>query len=730
MSWLLGGIFSISLFLTLAYGAPQETTPSDSKQSSLDRAPASADYYHGSFRLLEESERWLASPEAQRWTQTTLWTKLQAEIERAWTERRGRMAQVRAVLENQNVREALIFLRDLASQDMFVMVDGSLSETLTRLAVVQKQVYLLEDPSLPTEEKAELIYQWIDELLPDYHLPTIVLGARFGDTDRALNKVDEIEGLIRFGLSMQPSLSEVTKRLMRIEDARGTRIRWQLVGSEIPWDSLPTNEIFDEESMARLRELVSDKQLTLTLGMVDGYFLLAAGGDEDPWVEREPLASLSQHPNLMLLDSYQQRSLTHVTYVSDALSKSYYEIALDGFFLKNVRRVIGPAMAQLDADSELHEWLVSVIDDCNWFDSIIGELVPEARGFTSITYPTETGWEVVTQLRTEPVLLDASRPLRALQHVADPPLLLLDLRLQEHPEYFKSVRSIANRIRDRIEEFCEIESDDIPPEMRVAVRAALEFWPPLRKLADAWQERFLPSMDGEHAVMVHTGFLKSKQWHPDLPVSDVELPIPEIAILTGIRDQEQWIAGLREVRAALNDVVAIIRRLNTHAIPEEYQIPLPSRSQSDGIATYSYPIPDNCPAPTEMSPRLSIGDGWSITSYSDGQTQSIRVPSGAISIGNGLFNPSVEIGTAAYVDLGGLAHMLTPWIRYGLSTIQSDLDADLPIADGDTEIRVTLTGNDVLEFWRVLEYAGQWSSIRQFDGENGSISHAVYTKYP
>ncbi len=60
-----------------------------------------------------------------------------------------------------------------------------------------------------------------------------------------------------------------------------------------------------------------------------------------------------------------------------------------------------------------------------------------------------------------------------------------------------------------------------------------------RPMADLWEHEFMPAMkDGQPAWVLNGGNLLSKQWVKDMPPSTSELPLPEIALVTGVSDRE------------------------------------------------------------------------------------------------------------------------------------------------------------------------------------------------
>ncbi|MCU0709858.1 MAG: hypothetical protein MUF23_16365 [Pirellula sp.] len=707
LAWVLGPSLG-----NVAYGQLEQT--------SVAKLTSDVDLYVGIFRLQEQWQHLAQSPTFRQLRDSRLYAAIESEFMTAWSERRGAMSRLRAVLENRNTQEALRFVEDVISKDFFFAADGTLSDFLRRSAQVQRRVHLLSDPSISDEEKADLIYQWIDELGPDWKLPTLVLGGAISDNERALSKVDEVEGLLRLGLGARPELKEALKYLKRIEDGRGSRIQWILPLANLPWDSIPTNEIFDSESLDRLREVLSDKNIVITVGILDGRFILSLSGNPDPLPAVDFEKSLFQHPHLGLVREHQDRSVTGIRYVSDPLAQATFDLNLRDFFSKFANSFVRPNTYDMP-DSDYKEWLLTCLDDAGWVDSAIEAHVPAARGLTEVQFITDDGWESQLHQRSVDVVFDGSKPLRGLQFFGAEPLVVLNVRLANHPEYFATARSIVRRIKSRLDDLTEVDSDDLPdPRWKELAELVHSAWPTVTRATDLWQQQILPTMNGEHVFVLHSGNVTSQQWHPKLPVSDVPLPIPEVSILTGIRDREAWIQAIRNARDLTQQTLNAVSASATAP-----QIPIPQRTDSNGLTTWGFPIPDDCPAPKSMMPRLIVGNDWSLITYSDSQAREMMASSEP-SIGLSLFRTDLPAAKAAWIDLGGLAKIETPWIDYALKQFKSALEDPTVITVFDTAFTINLQAEDILNAWRCLEVSGQMASWTTAQGDGSSLTRAMY----
>ena len=239
---------------------PETQTPNEAAvPDSWNWVPAQVDFYWGGHQISTQLEQLESSSTVTRLRETKLWASVSELFLKEWKDRKSDLARAKAILDNPSARDVRKFLFDIASEDLFVVVDDHLSKSLAHWNAIQPDIERLVDPKLPTELRAEIIARWIDERLPDYQIPTMILGGKFSDTNAALSKIDEVEGLLRLGLAAVPDLRPFFKFLKRIEDPRGNRLTWTLNSEVIPWDSIPETDFLDRESLDSLRRELEGK---------------------------------------------------------------------------------------------------------------------------------------------------------------------------------------------------------------------------------------------------------------------------------------------------------------------------------------------------------------------------------------------------------------------------------------------------------------------------------------
>ena len=742
--------FSIAFFsiasLVVGNSVPKAIAQESAEIVSLKLAPIDADIYSVSLRMQEQWDRFLAGPVVKEFFEISAVENAMEQVRSEWSQRNGVGFNLRIFLENPNSKEALAFLKDLLSTEVFLLGDKNVSrwyDAQGKLNTEFRSLSLSSNDS--AEEKAGAIVTKAVEITDALTIPTLVIGARCKEEDLALGKLDQLEALLQFGVASSSEGALILKHLDRIDDARGNRLQLRLDGTQIPWDSIPTNEAFDEEAKDNVREIVEKKSITVTIGMLDGCFILGLSPSAKALLELGKGKSILEHPDMQPVRAALSRPLTSVSYSSDAMAKATFEATLNNFFSRNVSANIAQFLPLLNEDSEIRDLVTDLVSDCYWLDESIANLVPEFKGTTSLSYLTADGWERHDYTRTKDVVSDASSPLISLEHMGGDPMMFVAGRLQDRPEYFQLSRKIVQKLKTRFDEACELDWSQVISDNEPVVNSlwpgmnwdsaelnenidtmkdtADTFWPYLVRLADTWEKKILPAMTGEHAIVLSSGNLAARQWFKDMPPSVDPLPLPELAVVSGIKNKSMYLDACEDLFKICDEIVESLREQEPESIPVDYKVPRPIKSESKLGEKYGYAIPADCPVPKEMMPQVLFAGDYMIKSYSDKQSE-VLAGVNRLLIGEGIIVPSAKQSSASYVDLGRIFEFARPWVRYalieGMESIEDSLlDASLPN-------NYDLTGTDLLSAWEVLSKIGEFSSVTEPWPTGGSHMRSVY----
>lgn len=728
-------VWALGACLSLNCSFAQEPSTSDKLKSpgSWSWAPAQADFFWGIHHVDQQIERFQQSSFAQAVTKTSLWNKTNELFLKEWKDRKSDLATWRARLDNPAAREIRAFLYDVVSQDIFLYADENLSRSVEQWNLIAPAVERLSDRETRNEDKAEIVARWVDELVPQVQLPTLMLAGRFSNLDRALARVDEIEGAIRLGITFVPDIGFLFKNLRRVEDKRGNRLEWRITADMFPWDQIPETDILDRETIQDLRKACADKTISFSFGTLDDYFCVVISGDKD-WQNRfgsesklmdlrEIQPMISEATQGSALSTSRSGLITSTYHTSDSVVAAFQKFLLDGFFRKIARLVILPILEQQPAESDSAAWLTSVLDDAAWLDDRIGRHVVRYRGASRVAWLSDQSAESVQIDRTPMHLMDSTKPLEGIRRVGTDPLLILNLRLSAHPEYFGTAREIVRRAKSSFDEFMQISDTAI----RVAPwkpiqNQLLANWPTVVALTEDWQRRILPNLNGEHLVLVQSGGLQSKRWLPMIGESSALLSVPEAALASGIDNSEEFGAGS----------ISIVNKLGSLLGSYGIYPPVPPRlAQSTEWSLGTLPQSFADPEVGTFQGILATGKKWNWLGYSKTQwerfAQADAMPTMAPDVLLGFDETRGALASAALIDLGALSQLGNSWAQFLLENADLDNEGYLRLPPTSTGRSLQVTQDEINEFLECLNSLGRLTSFSKSTEQGDTLSRSRYT---
>lgn len=728
---------------------PETQTPGEATvPDSWHWVPAQVDFYWGGHQISTQFERLESSSTVTRLRETKLWASVSELFLKEWKDRKSDLARAKAILDNPSARDVRKFLFDIASEDLFLIVDDHLSKSLAHWNAIQPDIERLVDPKLPTELRAEIIARWIDERLPDYQIPTMILGGKFSDTNAALSKIDEVEGLLRLGLAAVPDLRPFFKFLKRIEDPRGNRLTWTLNSEVIPWDSIPETDFLDRESLDSLRRELEGKTFQCSIGTVDQYFCFVLGGDPN-WIERVgseqcfktiPAMEGLRKEYASIRDANSSASgiasasgITSTYYTSDAMVQGFQTLLLDGFFRKLSRAVLMPMLETYPKESDTAEWLTSLLDDAGWIDERIGRVVPRFRGIAQCGWIDDFGFQSLRIDRNPPYVLQAAAPLEAFNNIDSSPLLLLDLKLAQHPEFLDVTKDIVRRMRERLRESTKLADARWDKVGSGQAYALLEsYWPLVETVTEIWEKQILPGWQGEHCVVVQAESIDATQWSSMFAGSEQPLRVPEIAWISRLEKRDDWERGIIAVARAI-----VERHPLWGEIAAQQLTAWTYEADRMLTAWHRWSLPVDIPMLTDKAtlplPTLADHPRWSWLGYTPEQWEGYarRVDRGGAREGATpgwiiVEDPSVSLATYAHVDIGGWGRLLIPWVEYAINRVPRRESGLLAIPPTKAGRRLDISVEDINEFARQASEFGVLSSWSWRTSEGATQSRSVY----
>ncbi|MFM8215412.1 MAG: hypothetical protein ACKN82_12310, partial [Pirellula sp.] len=452
--------------------------------------------------------------------------------------------------------------------------------------------------------------------------------------------------------------------------------------------------LLDRETLQDLRSACKDKSLTFSIGLLDEYFCVVISGDKD-WESRfgkdshmdelpEIQSLVSNHLNKHVRDRGLDRALVTSTYhTSDRAVSAFQTFLLDGFFRKIARTALLPMIDQQPAESDTAAWLVSVLDDASWLDDRIGQHVVRYRGATRLAWLSKMVLESVQIDRTPMHLMDSTQVLEGIRRIGDDPLLVLNLRLGSHQEYFQTARAIVRRVKSNFEELMLIKDPeaDLGP-LRPIHQQLQAIWPMVVTITEEWQKRILPNLNGEHLVLVQSDGLGNP------------LPLPEVALVSGISNPDELGAGTASIVNAVGSLLGSL-----------------------GVST-------------PLSPHLHQTQRWNWLGNSKTQWQAFveadKQPLDQAQRLLGFEETKGPLASAALIDFGRLSRLENLWLAGLLDQAPVDTEGNLSIPATASGRRLSITPAEVKEFLACMEALGRLTSFSKSDDQGRTLSRSWY----
>jgi hypothetical protein len=722
MGRMLKGISRFLLVCCLAVGFIQSAQAIDlTKESGLQFAPHDADFFGSTLRLNEQFQGIASSKFVQELLKTPYIQKAIDKFGGQWESRDGEIGRFRNNLENPAIESLLKLGRDMISEEVFVIGDGTWSEFFLEVSSLSNDATKVIESSGP-EATVEFFLNLPKAELDAIPVPGFVVGFKLSDPNLLMNKLDELEGILRFGLAALPPAQPLLEGLERVQDSKGPRLAWTLKSDMIPWELIPRPDDTTAAIVEKIQDSLEDRQICFTLGALKEYLIIGISENAEAIGQLGDGDGLAKHPHMKPVLDRANEKITSIGYASDLLAAAQFEVQLNNYFSRQL--VPQYKLAEIQYGNIPPEF-ESIPDDLAWLDEQIAQHVPEQKGQTAVSFMNDKGNETWVYSRTKNVVFDSSKPLSILNQLGGDPMAMLAVRLQDHPEYFATARRIVRKVKEYLDLVPDLDilSEDERAQWEVGLEKG---WPILVDLADLWENEFMPSMkDGQHAWVLGGGNLSSKQWFKDMPPSNHDLPLPEIALVTGLSDRDGMSNAFKHLFEILDGVVEIARELDPEKVPSSYSIPRPTRDESVSTnARYVYPIPDDCPVPKSMALQALLGDKFMISAYSDKQVDELS-KSKSLSIGQGILQSKQNCSSVAYFDFGRIAAYVKPWVVYSIETNAGELESTIVPEDDKTP---ELKGSDIVGIWDAFQHFGKAFSVSFQEKDGTTVTRSVITE--
>ncbi len=672
-----------ALLLSLAIlGSPTAIPAAELPGKSLDWAPADAAVYVGSFRGREEWRRLADSRAWKKLAELPLAQHFRQQVHTALTDPNSQLYMAGQLLQLPENQELLALLADLFGQEHFFYGSaelGALAELAaeingaSRFAPVMQALQRAsadeddDDSEEFSDAQARIvaILEVLNDGRDDLDVPTLMFGFRLSNSERAKTQLKRLEVLANLALAQ----NEDWKGRFRRQTFDGADyLTLSLEGDQIPWDQIPFSEFETEPGeYDELVEALQELELKISLGVRDDFLLLCLSPSFEPLEKLGDGPALRTRPEVERLEPYGDRPVTGISYMSQDFMQHVGANAQDMTELAAAGR---EALEELDVDddarAELGRDLDSVAAD-------LKTLIPPAGAVSAIQFSNATGYESFTFDFGQQPWLVTDQPLGLLSHVGGSPLLAWTVRGRSDPAQVEMLARWYGLARKYWEKF-GVPRLDAEQRANYDQVAGLLF-PAIDALGETTRNKFLPSFDGQFALVIDDE-LRIAGDKLGLPFDD-EMPLPEPALIYGVKDAGLLRSALAAYRTTINKLLADLHALKPEEVPE-IEIPSPQMRESAAGALYYYPLPEQSP----VTPHAALSENVAVVAITDSAAQRMLAASqfkaGDASL---VTRAKDEAGQFVSFDWAGAVRLIKPWVHAGLRTA----GASGLIAGGDLE---------------------------------------------
>ncbi|GAB5406987.1 MAG: hypothetical protein Aurels2KO_52180 [Aureliella sp.] len=686
----------------------------DLSETALAVAPQDVSFFSTSVNLKDSWQDFANSRVVTRMRAVPYIQKLESELLAQWNSPPPQLQQAKAIYESPMAQNVLRFFGDIFSDEAFVYGEADWNEAMASLIGFNNAM------SYSMSQGPDAMEGFLEEQLPielaKIQIPTTVMGFRLEDKQNALYQLNALEAIIRASSTQVPELAKAIENFKHTDLEDGTTLTLKLDASLVPVDEL------DEDQRAlfeKIEEALAGRGVTISLGVRDGFFLLAISESETVLGEvGSAEKTLLEHTAVNVLKEAAPERLRAINYSSAEFRNAAWQANMQNYFSRMSSQLTGALRSELDDEPELaKEWIAEIEADATRLDEMIAKNAPDYGATLSWQFATDAGAEGYVYDWTLPSALENGAPLDVVNHSGSRPLVSFSFMQAgdsaEAKEMVEYLIDAVDRHSTRFVEMAERDEDD-----KEAAKMVLE-----RSLSlvgetfDIVESKIAPSLDERQSVFsIASQLTVDNLGGQPLPGP---LPVPEMALACKVTNQELFLSGCADLLTVFDGIVDLIREVNPGGIPAEYNVPRPQEETIQGGRRFFYTEFANAIPVPGINPQIAVNNDVVVFGYSQRQVDDM-LNSRQTNVSPAWVIPTDEVAAVSYIDMAGIVNMIRPWAQTGLQMNLGSLDT--PVAQGDGPIP---TGNDILAIWDCLTSLGKVAGSAEVTDE-GVVTRWVW----
>jgi hypothetical protein len=577
-------------------------------------------------------------------------------------------AKIDVAMENPEVRKILDLATDMVSDEVFVFGDKDCIEFTGLLQDVN--VAMGYGPMLlqatgeakgrtPNQLQATMVMSALAQHADQIKFPGLLLGFKLKNTELANEELIKLETI---GNIVLESMEQTKGRLKKTKIGKYEYLTFTFDGDMVPWDEVPLDKFKDlelkEGDAEKVIKQLKKTKLVIGLGLHDKYLLVSIGSSLNCLEKFGKDKRLTNRPELKPLVKFADRQLTGIGYFSAEMSQ---QLGNQRKTIDGLHELLDNLLPQAKLSDEQKE---RIRKDMEGLTGDLKTLLPKLGARVGLSFLTDRGIEGYQYASGDFGRLDSSKPLGLLQHVGGNPILGLAARAKITVKDYDLLVKWGKTAYGYFDDF---GLPSLPEAEREKAKKFLDAAIPLfQRLDTANRDSLLPALADGQAAVVIDGKLQSKHFIESLPATEKPMPMVEPAIVVSLSNAKLLKKGLGEYRAAINDLIDVVRHLEGSHVPDEVRIPEAKVTESALGTVYSFSLPKEWGVDEQIVPNVAISDKLAVISTS--RKHSERLLKATPLAARGVLGKTADrpLAIAGWIDWASLVKTATPWVDFAI----------------------------------------------------------------
>lgn len=583
---------------------------------------------------------------------------------------------LKGLKKTEHGEEALAFLKDAASHEVFVYGDSSwvTMPKSFQFVINTMQRFSGSSSDLTDDEKAAKLLEKLKTLpIQQYlniQLPNIVFGCQVEDEQRAQKLFGQLKESLEEQLeNSDDEAVQAYRDSYQVQMVDGVEyLTIKIPGSWIPF------YLIDRSQMTRNQEALLEffldgirkRSFIMAFGVRDHSVLLSLGGDLKHLNRPTGEKRLIDHPHMTKLLEMADQKVTSITYLSEAMAQVGWNKE------RNLKGYENWAQ-EIRSQSEESEGIAKVISDQAAEDVVefgrdLQQFQAKPGAHLGYSLMTPEGLDRVSYNWSEHPERDGSQPLTILDHVGGHPILVVAGRKAYRPEVYEFRSKWLTQTWWYINKGVLAFYPEGANERYIYAAILDQIRPHVIEFDRITRELFVPAFnDGQAALVIDAVDLRDepneliKEDFPTYPY------LPQVGVIWGISDREKLVEACDGYRKALNQLLVKASVMSPDDT-DPVVILKPTADEVEGGTLYHQDLKKMIAEGQNEIPILPVGVvSDNLAAITSDKNFAMKVlESNKLTIDSPIENIDQPMSCFSHVDLAKLWNLMEPYAKQGI----------------------------------------------------------------